>query len=63
MPILAALYPYMVMLGVDKATMPIGFQAIETLGYDPVHIVMGFFFNDSVGAYIYTLAIHVSIPI
>lgn len=50
MPILAALYPYMVMLGVDKATMPIGFQAIETLGYDPVHIVMGFISNLCVGA-------------
>lgn len=50
MPILAALYPYMVMLGIDKATMPIGFQAIETLGFDPVHIVMGFISNLCVGA-------------
>ncbi|MFB1050192.1 PTS transporter subunit EIIC [Paraliobacillus sp. JSM ZJ581] len=49
-PLLAAVYPYMVMLGIDKATMPIGFQAIESLGFDPVHIVIGFISNLCVGA-------------
>lgn len=50
MPILAAVYPYMVMLGLDKALMPIGFQALETLGYEPFNMVMGFISNLSVGA-------------
>lgn len=50
LPILSALYPYMVMLGIDKAMMPIGFQAVETLGYDPITMVMGFISNISVGA-------------
>lgn len=50
MPILSALYPYMVMFGIDKATMPIGFQAVETLGYDPIIMVMGFISNLCVGA-------------
>jgi PTS system beta-glucosides-specific IIC component len=50
LPILSALYPYMVMLGIDKAMMPIGFQAVETLGFDPITMVMGFISNISVGA-------------
>lgn len=50
LPILSALYPYMVMLGIDKAMMPIGFQAVETLGYDPITMVMGFISNLAVGA-------------
>lgn len=50
LPVLSMLYPYMVMLGIDKATMPIGFQAIESLGFDPVHIVIGFISNLCIGA-------------
>lgn len=50
LPILSALYPYMVMLGLDKAIMPIGFNAVSTLGYDPVVMVMGFISNLAVGA-------------
>lgn len=50
LPILSALYPYMVMLGIDKAMMPIGFQAVETLGFDPISVVMGFISNLAVGA-------------
>src|SRR5699024_6213538 len=50
LPILSALYPYMVMLGIDKAMMPIGFQAVETLGFDPITMVMGFISNLAVGA-------------
>lgn len=50
MPILSMLYPYMVMLGLDKALLPIGFQAVETIGYDPFNMVMGFISNLSIGA-------------
>lgn len=50
LPVLSALYPYMVMLGIDKAMMPIGFQAVETLGFDPITMVMGFISNLAVGA-------------
>ena len=50
LPILSALYPYMVMLGLDKAVMPIGFNAVATLGYDPVVVVMGFISNLAVGS-------------
>ncbi|WP_159649577.1 PTS transporter subunit EIIC [Erysipelothrix aquatica] len=50
MPILSALYPYMVMLGIDKAITPIGFQSVATLGYDPITVVMGFISNLAVGA-------------
>jgi PTS system beta-glucosides-specific IIC component len=49
MPILAAVYPYMVMLGLDKAIMPIGFNSVATIGYDPVIMVMGFISNLCIG--------------
>lgn len=49
MPFLAAVYPYMVMLGLDKATMPIGFNSIATIGYDPIIMVMGFISNLCIG--------------
>ncbi|GIN62590.1 hypothetical protein J27TS8_25830 [Robertmurraya siralis] len=49
MPILAALYPYMVMLGLDKAIMPIGFNSVASIGYDPVVMVMGFISNLCIG--------------
>ncbi|MFL2076322.1 PTS transporter subunit EIIC [Marinilactibacillus psychrotolerans] len=50
LPLLAALYPYMVMLGLDKAIMPIGFNAVASLGYDPVVMAIGFISNLCVGA-------------
>lgn len=50
LPFLSALYPYMVMLGFDKALSPIGFAAVESLGYDPVYVVMGFISNLCIGA-------------
>lgn len=50
LPILSALYPYMVMLGIDKALYPIGFNALAELGYDPIVMVMGFVSNLCVGA-------------
>lgn len=49
MPILSAVYPYMVMLGLDKAIMPIGFNSVATIGYDPVIMVMGFISNLCIG--------------
>ncbi|GAA0753267.1 PTS transporter subunit EIIC [Clostridium sartagoforme] len=49
MPIFAAVYPYMVMLGLDKAIMPIGFNSVATIGYDPVVMVMGFISNLCIG--------------
>lgn len=50
MPILSMIYPYLVMLGIDKAITPIGFQSVASLGYDPITVVMGFISNLSVGA-------------
>lgn len=50
LPLLAALYPYMVMLGLDKAIMPIGFNAVASLGYDPFVMTIGFISNLCVGA-------------
>lgn len=50
MPILSALYPYMVMLGLDKAMTPIMVQSISEVGYDPVIFVMGLISNLAVGA-------------
>lgn len=49
MPILSALYPYMVMLGLDKAMTPIMVQSLSELGYDPVIMVMGLISNLCVG--------------
>jgi PTS system beta-glucosides-specific IIC component len=49
-PILSVLYPYMVMLGLDKALTPIMAQSISTLGYDPFNMVMGLVSNLAVGA-------------
>ena len=49
-PILSAAYPYMVMLGVDKALSPIGIQLITEVGYNPVTGPMGFISNLCVGA-------------
>ena len=49
-PILCALYPYMVMLGLDKALSPIGIQLITTVGYNPITAVMGYVSNICIGA-------------
>lgn len=49
-PILSAAYPYMVMLGIDKALMAIGINLVATVGYDPVSVVIGFVSNLSIGA-------------
>ena len=49
-PLLCAVYPYMVMLGLDKALSPIGIQLITTVGYNPITAVMGFVSNLCIGA-------------
>ena len=49
-PILCAVYPYMVMLGLDKALSPIGIQLITTVGYNPITSVMGYVSNICIGA-------------
>lgn len=59
LPILSLFYPYMVMLGIDKALMPIGFQAVESIGYDPFNMVVGFISNLAVGASALALSRHV----
>ena len=58
MPILSALYPYMVMLGLDKAFTPIMAQSISTLGYDPFNMVMGLVSNLCVGGSALAVARH-----
>lgn len=49
-PILAVIYPYMVMLGLDKALSPIGIELVASLGYNSVTGVMGFVSNICIGA-------------
>lgn len=49
LPILSMLYPYMVMLGIDKAIMPIGFDMISSLGWE-ITMVIGFISNLAIGA-------------
>lgn len=49
-PVLCAVYPYMVMLGLDKALSPIGIQLIATVGYNPITAVMGYVSNLCIGA-------------
>lgn len=49
-PVLAALYPYMVMFGFDKAMTPISVDLIARIGYNSVTGSMGFISNISVGA-------------
>lgn len=45
LPLISAVYPYMVMLGLDKAMNPIMIQSIASVGYDPVVMVVGFVSN------------------
>ncbi|MBQ1523269.1 MAG: PTS transporter subunit EIIC [Erysipelotrichaceae bacterium] len=48
-PILSMLYPYMVMIGLDKGLSPIGIELLATLGYNSVTAPMGFVSNIAVG--------------
>lgn len=58
-PLLCMIYPYMVMLGLDKALSPIGIQLIAEVGYNPVTSIMGYVSNLCIGAS--TLAVALSI--
>lgn len=58
MPILSALYPYMVMLGSDKAFTPIMAQSIAEIGYDPFNMVMGLVSNLCIGGSALAVAFH-----
>lgn len=49
-PLVAAIYPYMVMFGFDKAWTPVGVELIATIGYNPLTLVVGFISNISIGA-------------
>jgi PTS system beta-glucosides-specific IIC component len=49
-PILAAVYPYMVMFGLDKALAPISINLIATVGYNNITGCMGFVSNLCIGA-------------
>lgn len=49
-PILAAVYPYMVMLGLDKALSPISIELIANMGFNSVTGAMGFISNVCIGA-------------
>lgn len=49
-PVLAVLYPYLVMFGFDKALAPISVDLIATKGYNSVTCMMGFCSNLAVGA-------------
>lgn len=58
-PLFAAVYPYLVMLGLDKALIPVGVDLVNTLGYNPLTIVGGFISNLCIGGT--TLALATSI--
>lgn len=49
LPICSALYPYMVMLGLDKALTPLMAESINVLGYDLFSMPMGFISNIAIG--------------
>lgn len=55
-PFFAAAYPYLVMLGLDKALIPVGVDLINTLGYNPLTIVGGFISNLCIGGTALALA-------
>ncbi len=49
-PLLCVAYPYMVMLGLDKAWEPLQLQLLATLGYDAITGGVGFVSNLCIGA-------------
>lgn len=55
-PLFAAVYPYLVMLGLDKALIPVGVDLVNTLGYNPLTIVGGFISNLCIGGTTLALA-------
>lgn len=59
LPLISIAYPYMVMLGIDKALMPIGFDLVASIGYDPFNMVVGFISNVAIGSTALAVAYHV----
>jgi PTS system beta-glucosides-specific IIC component len=58
LPICSAINPYLVMLGLDKALMPIAVEGISTLGYDLAGIPMNYISNLAVGGSALAVALH-----
>ncbi|MDF9824206.1 PTS system beta-glucosides-specific IIC component [Breznakia sp. PF5-3] len=58
-PVIAALYPYMVMLGLDKAITVIMIESIATTGADNWVLVTGLVSNLCIGAAALAVALHV----
>lgn len=58
MPVCSAIYPYLVMLGIDKAIMPIGAAGLASMGYDLVYLPMGYISNLAVGGSALAVAMH-----
>lgn len=57
-PVCSAIYPYLVMLGLDKAITPIMVEGISSIGYDLVVTPMGFISNLAVGGSALAVAMH-----
>ena len=57
-PVCSAIYPYLVMLGLDKAITPIMVEGISSIGYDLVVMPMGFISNLAVGGSALAVAMH-----
>ncbi len=57
LPLLAVIYPYMVMFGLDKGLHPIALELLDKLGYNPVTVVIGFISNICIGATTLALAV------
>lgn len=55
-PILSMIYPYMVMVGLDKGLSPINLELLSTLGYNAVTGPMAFISNIAVGGSCLALA-------
>ena len=49
---------YLVMLGIDKAIMPIGAAGLASMGYDLVYLPMGYISNLAVGGSALAVAMH-----
>ena len=58
-PVIAALYPYMVMLGLDKAITVIMIESIATTGADNWVMVTGLISNLCIGAATLAVALHI----
>lgn len=58
-PVIAALYPYMVMLGLDKAVTVIMIESIATTGADNWIMVTGLVSNLCIGAAALAVALHI----